>query len=144
MILIADTGGLIAALNPDDKDHAGSLDALTRAGLVILSPLAVTEVHQVVTSRAGRDAADRAIRAIARRIRSGRFQFAELTAGVLERALTVREQYSGLDLDLADAVVVVLAAEHGTNEILTVDRRDFRAMAPITGHTAFRLLPDDL
>jgi hypothetical protein len=41
-------------------------------------------------------------------------------------------------------VNVVLAERYETDSILTLDRRDFRVMRPLTGHAAFRLLPDDL
>ena len=30
-----------------------------------------------------------------------------------------------------------------TDAVLTLDRRDFRAMRPLTAHKSFRLLPDD-
>jgi hypothetical protein len=39
---------------------------------------------------------------------------------------------------------VGLAAQYGTDAVLTLDRRDFRAMCPFTPHKRFRLLPDDL
>jgi predicted nucleic acid-binding protein len=56
----------------------------------------------------------------------------------------VQRQYASLDLDLADAVNVALAAWYRTYAILTLDRRDFRAMRPLTPHKWFRLLPGDL
>ncbi|GAA1891058.1 hypothetical protein [Streptantibioticus ferralitis] len=39
---------------------------------------------------------------------------------------------------------IALAAEYRTDAVLTLDRRDFRAVRPLTPHKAFRLLPDDL
>ncbi|WP_155058989.1 type II toxin-antitoxin system VapC family toxin [Streptomyces blattellae] len=145
MIVIADSGGLLAALNRDDKDHVGALHAVTTAGLVIVPPSAVTEIHQVATSRAGRAVADRYVTAIASRYEAGRLQIAETTPKLLTRAVGVREQYGRLDLDLADAMAVVLAADHDTDLVLTVDRRDFRAIRPLDGrYPHFRLLPDDL
>ena len=56
----------------------------------------------------------------------------------------VQRQYASLDLDLADAVSVALAAQYRTDAILTLDRREFRAMRPFTPRKWFRLLPDDL
>jgi predicted nucleic acid-binding protein len=56
----------------------------------------------------------------------------------------VQKQYASLDLDLADAVNVALAAQYRTDAVLTLDRSDFRAMRPLTTHEWFRLLPDDL
>jgi hypothetical protein len=38
---------------------------------------------------------------------------------------------------------VALAAQYRTDAVLTLDRRDFRAMRPLTPHKWFRLLPGD-
>jgi predicted nucleic acid-binding protein len=56
----------------------------------------------------------------------------------------VVQQYASLDLDLADAVNVALAAQYRTDAVLTPARRDFRAMRALTPHKWLRLLPDDL
>jgi uncharacterized protein len=56
----------------------------------------------------------------------------------------VQRKYADLDLDLADAVNVTLAADYRTDAILTLDRRDLRAIRPLTPHKASRVLPDDL
>ncbi len=68
----------------------------------------------------------------------------EVSATVLRRARSVQTAYADLRLDLADSVNVVLAETYETEIVLTLDRRDFRAIRPLSGHTAFRLLPDDL
>ena len=68
-----------------------------------------------------------------------------VTFALLAAGLTlVQKQYASLDLDLADAVNVGLAAQYRTDAILTLDRRDFRVVHPLTPHKWFRLLPDDL
>jgi predicted nucleic acid-binding protein len=67
-----------------------------------------------------------------------------VTADILDQANAVRRLYPDLRLDLADAVSVALAADYETHEILTLDRRDFRAVTPLTGHKSFRVLPDGL
>jgi predicted nucleic acid-binding protein len=59
-------------------------------------------------------------------------------------ARLVQQQYASLDLDLADGVNAALAAQYRTDAILTLDRRDFRAIRPLTPHKHFRLLPDGL
>lgn len=74
----------------------------------------------------------------------GDFAIASTRTEVLRRAQRVQERYAGLELDLADAVNVALAEECETDAVLTLDRRDFRAVLPLTGHKAFRVLPDDL
>jgi predicted nucleic acid-binding protein len=68
----------------------------------------------------------------------------EISVDVLRRARGIQDRYSALALDLAHAVNVVLAEAYETECVLTLDRRDFRAVRPLTGHKAFRLLPDDL
>jgi predicted nucleic acid-binding protein len=73
-----------------------------------------------------------------------RFQIPETGLEILDSARLVIQQYASLDLDLADAVNVALAAQYRTDAVLTLDRRDFRAMRPLAPHKRFRLLPDDL
>jgi predicted nucleic acid-binding protein len=68
----------------------------------------------------------------------------EITETHLATAQSVRARYGALDLDLADAVNVALAADYDTDAVLTLDRRDFRAVRPLGRHKCFRLLPDDL
>ena len=73
-----------------------------------------------------------------------RFTLADVTNHI-KPARSVKDAYRGLDLDMADAFTVCLAAEYQTDTILTLDRRDFRALRPLTReHTHFRLLPDDV
>jgi uncharacterized protein len=67
----------------------------------------------------------------------------EVTADILDTAQAVRARYLDPQLDLADAVNVAFAAQFRTNAVLTLDRRDFRAIHPLSDHRAFRLLPDD-
>lgn len=144
MIVIADSSGLISALNRSDPEHDESAKALDAAGYVIISPLALAEVDYVVTARANRRAADQVLNLIRIRVGHGRARLADIDAEVLETALSVRRRYAELGLDLADAVNVALAALYHTDAILTLDRRDFRALRPLTEHHAFRLLPDDI
>lgn len=70
----------------------------------------------------------------------------EITEDHLGAAQSVRVRYTAfdLDLDLADAVNVALAADYDTDAIPALDRRDFRAVRPLGHHKAFRVLPDDL
>ena len=48
-------------------------------------------------------------------------------------------RYLDLRLDLAHAVNVAFAAQFRINAVLTLDRRDFRAVRPLSDHDAFRL-----
>jgi uncharacterized protein len=74
----------------------------------------------------------------------GQYRLAELKPADLTAAHDVRRKYEALRLDLADAVGVVLANRYKTDRILTLDQRDYRAIAPLTpGFRAFRILPAD-
>jgi predicted nucleic acid-binding protein len=143
VIVVADSSGLIAALNVSDPEHSAAASALDGAGYVIISPLALTEIDYVVTARASRRTADRVLEQVRARVSAGRARLAEIDARVLGVALSVRRRYEKLRLDLAAAVNVALAADYRTDTILTLDRRDFRTVRPLTGQAAFRLLPDD-
>ena len=46
----------------------------------------------------------------------------------LERAEAIMRRYLDVDLDYADATLVVLAEDVGTEHVFTLDRRDFGAL----------------
>ncbi len=144
MIVIADTSGMLALFDRSAEAYEPARKAADAASLLVISPLALTEIHQVATSRAGRRTADAILAAVVRRAHSLRIALAETTPDLMSTALAVRARYDTLDLDLVDAVNVALAHEYDTDAILTLDRRDFRALRPLAGTTAFRLLPDDM
>lgn len=144
MIAVVDTSGLIALFNRADPDHRKISAAADACGLLVVSPMTLTEVHQVATIRADRQTADAILGTLVVRAQTTRVSIADTTPPLLSTALAVRRRYAALDLDIADAVTTVVAAEFRTDVVLTLDRRDFRAIRPLTGHAAFRLLPDDL
>lgn len=129
--------------NRSDPEHFAVRRAADSASALVVSPLALTEVHHVASVRAGRKVADRILGLLAERIASTRVVLAQVDATQLATAISVRGTYDGLDLDLVDAVCVALAAEYDTDAILTLDRRDFRVLRPLNGYPAFRLFPDD-
>lgn len=144
MIVIADTSGIIAASDRHARESAACLQIIKEAGTVIISPLVLTEVDHLAKARFGSLARTTIIDFILAQARQLRFQLPETSLQILDTARLVQQQYASLDLDLADAVNVTLAAQYRTDAVLTLDRRDFRAMRPLTPHKWFRLLPDDL
>jgi uncharacterized protein len=104
----------------------------------------LTEVDHLAKARFGSRARTSIIDFILAQARQLRFQIPAAGLEILDAARLVQQQYAGLDLDLAEAVNVALAAHYRTDAVLTLDRRDFRAMRPLTPHEWFRLLPDDL
>lgn len=144
IIVVADTSGLLAALDSTHPEYRGANEALMAAGLLVMSPLLLAEIDHVATRELGRDAAVSAVDDIRHWMRRGRMSVPEITEDHLEVAQSLRARYRGLDLDLADVVTVALAADYDTDAVLTLDRRDFRALRPLGRHKVFRVLPDDL
>jgi predicted nucleic acid-binding protein len=144
IIVVADTSGLLAALDATHAEHQGASEAILAAGLLVVSPLLLAELDHVATRELGRAAAVSAIDDIRRWMRRGRVSVPGITETHLDVAQALRVRYADLALDLADAVNVALAADYDTDAVLTLDRRDFRAIRPLGHHKAFRLLPDDL
>lgn len=144
MITVADTSGIIAASDRNARESAACRRVLQEAGTVIISPLVLAEVDHLAKARFGSWARTSIIDFILAQVRQLRFQIPEAGLEILATARLVQQHYASLDLDLADGVNVALAAQYATDAVLTLDRRDFRAMQPLTPHKWFRLLPDDL
>jgi len=144
VIVIGDTSGLVSAFNADDPGQAAARSALHQASVTVVSPLVIAEIEHIMTRNINRIAAHQAIDWLLAQERTTRVLVPELAAPALRRARMVQDKYAALRVDLADSVNVVLAAEYETDCILTLDRRDFRAIRPLTHHPAFRLLPDDM
>lgn len=143
-IVIADTSGVIAAYDDDEPESTRCRTVLAQAPLLVVSPLLLAEIDHVATRLAGRSAARHILADIHHWTQAGRFVIPTVTADILAAAEQTRDRHAALDLDLTDAVNAALALEYRTATILTLDRRDFRAITPLTPHKAFRLLPDDL
>lgn len=111
---------------------------------VIISPLVLAQVDHLAKVRFGARARDAILGNIITQALLMRFHVPEVSPDALKLARDVQRKYADLDLDLADAVNITLAADYRTDAILTLDRRDFRAIRPLTPHKAFRVLPDDL
>jgi uncharacterized protein len=144
VIVVADTSGIIAASDRNAHESAACQEVLREAGTVIISPLVLTEVDHLAKTRFGTRARTAIIEFILTQARQLRFQIPETGLAILETACLIQQQYASLDLDLPDGVTVALAAQYRTDAVLTLDRRDFRAIRPLTPHKWFRLLPDDL
>lgn len=138
MILI-DASGLFAAIDADQPRHAATRAAIEAdTGPLILSPFALCEVDYLVTTRLGRDTE----LALLADVERGAYEVPVFGAGDIATARRVIEAYADLDIGLADASIVVLAGRHGTNRVLTLDERHFRALRAPSGEP-FVILPAD-
>ena len=142
MIVVADTSGLLAALDAGQSEHV-ECSAVMRSASFLVSPLVLTELDHLVQHRLGWSVAVEALDLLLGRIDDGYDQLATLSRDEFGIARDVRRRYASLQLDLADCVGVALAHRHQTNEIFTLDQRDFRAITPLAQFSHFRLLPAD-
>ncbi|MFD2025943.1 hypothetical protein [Promicromonospora aerolata] len=101
-------------------------------------------IAPLIDLRFGRQVAGTLLDVIVRQATSGRFIITQLAADSLRAARAVQVQYDDLRLDLTDAVIAVTARDFCTTAILTLDRRCFRTIRPLTEDRAFRVLPDDV
>jgi len=90
IIVIADTSGLLAALDSTHPEHVAAYEAIMAAGLLVMSPLLLAELDHVAMRELGRDAAVSAVDDLRRWMSRGRVVMPEIT----ERPLG-RHKYSG-------------------------------------------------
>jgi predicted nucleic acid-binding protein len=139
-VIIADTSGLLAAMDPDEVHHDACRAVIEGEGTPpVLSPFVLAELDYLIARKLGTGAELAMLEDVA----AGAYQLAPMGSGDVAAARTVVERYRDLGVGLADASLVVLAGKHGTADILTLDERHFRAMRTGKGN-AFRVLPADL
>jgi predicted nucleic acid-binding protein len=143
VILIADTSGIVAASDSRAPENGACRRLLGEAGTVVVPPLVLAEVDHVSRARFGGPVRSIILDAIVEQVRRMRFVVPQVSPDVLVAARGVQRRYGDLDLGLADGVIMALAAECRTPAVLTLDRRDFRTIRPLTPHDAFLVLPDD-
>jgi len=145
--LVADTGGIVAAMNTAEPDHERYRATLESASLAIITPLAITEVHYLLSSAGAHQAAHDFLEDVA----GGFYELATPSAEDYTKADDLIKRYAGKmerkrrkpgSLDLADAMNIVIAKRYGTNLLLATDQ-DYRITQPLSGHHYFVLLPHD-
>lgn len=119
----------MAAANRRDDGHALAAELLTRLGRDAVVPIPVAvEVDHLLRSRVG----GRSARAFLGGLGAGEHEIADLTPGLLRRAVDFDARFADLGLGLADASVMAVAERHGT-PILTFDFEHFRATGSARG-----------
>jgi predicted nucleic acid-binding protein len=133
--LLLDTGALVSLLDRSQRFHRACVQTLEAWTAPVVSTEAVlTEAtHLLGRVRGGR-------RACLDFFLSGAAVLVPSTPASLRRCRALLDQYADLPMDFADATLVVLAEEIGTNLIFTTDRRDFDVYR-IGKRRRFRVLP---
>ncbi len=136
-MIIADTSGLLALFNRREPAHGDVAAAISGTEEVLaVSPYVVAEIDYLAATRLGTDAE----LAILRELASGAYELPALSSEDLSSAADVVDRYRDLQVGVADASLVVLAERYGTKMILTLDRRHFGVLRPLSGGR-FRILP---
>jgi hypothetical protein len=133
--VLLDTGFLVALVNAADPDHASCAAVWNglRARVVTVEGVLVEAAHMLRRARGGFEAATRLVVAVDATI-------VPLDAARLERCIEMMARYRNVPMDLVDALLVVTAEDNGIGEILTLDKRGFRAYR-FRRSRAFTILP---
>jgi predicted nucleic acid-binding protein len=138
-VTILDTSVLYALLDARDQRHRQATAWYEESSEELATtPLVLAEVDHLAVAKAG----ERAVRAFRHDAASGAY-LVEWWGSAAREAVGVAERYRDLGPSLTDASLVVLAARLDTVAIATFDERHFRAMRPVMGAPAFRLVPLD-
>ena len=137
-MILLDTSGVLAAVDPRQVDHAAAARVLARPQRRILSPFVLAELDYLISNNGGQAAEVALLEDVAR----GAYELVGFGDQDVAAAIAVIEQYADLRLGLADASIVVLAQRYQCLDVLTLDQRHFRAVLGQRG-SPFRLLPHD-
>jgi len=138
-VIVADTGGILALLDRNDRHHAAVRLLFEREGGRWILPWAILpEVDYLANRNLGPDVA----RSFAEDVRDGQFRLDANASRDLPRAVALLERYRDLHIGLVDAVVMAQAERHRADAIVTLDARHFRAVRLSLPKPA-RLLPLD-
>lgn len=137
-MIIADTSGLLALFNRREPAHPAVTEAVgEETDALVVSPYVIAEIDYLAATRLG--VPDEL--AILDELASGSYVLPGLDAAELRQARRVIERFADQQIGLADASLVVLADRYRTRSILTLDRRHFEVLTPLSGGR-FRLIPE--
>jgi uncharacterized protein len=138
-VIVLDTSVIYALLDAADNRHREALawyEGLNEE--LVTTPLVLAEADHLATTRGG----SQAVRAFRNDVRAGAY-LVDWWPTASREAAELADRYADLGIGLTDASLVILAARAGTADVATFDERHFRAVRPLGGADAFRLLPLD-
>ncbi|PSF36791.1 VapC toxin family PIN domain ribonuclease [Aphanothece hegewaldii CCALA 016] len=118
--VIADTSGIIAFLDRDDKHHQAAVE-IVRTKNILIPATVLPEVDYLATKYLGEQVA----RAFLEDLAQGSYTYLTIDLEDIAQATTIMARYRSLPLGLVDATLVVLAQRHKIQQIFTLDRRHF-------------------
>lgn len=118
--IIADTSGIIAFLDKDDRFHSAALNIVKNHQIYI--PVTVLpEVDYLVTKYLG----ERVARSFIEDLADGYFNYLSIEFNDINKITTLMERYKDLPLGFVDASLAILAERYQIKRILTLDRKHF-------------------
>ncbi len=134
--MLLDTGAWVALLDRSERNHLSCVAVLRDLpGELLTTEAVLTEAIYLLGP------AVRPQKACIEFLLRGGATLAPQSAESLARAAALMEKYQDVPMDFADATLVVLAEETGTDEVFTLDRRGFSAYR-ILGRKRFVLRPE--
>ncbi len=133
--LLLDTGALVSLLDRSQRRHREFTDFFEAwTGQVVTTEAVLTESTHLLGRISGGAIACLDF------VLSGGALLVPATTNSLRRARELMQRYADCPMDYADASLVVLAEDIGTNRVLTTDQRDF-SIYRIAGRRRFRICP---
>ena len=131
--LLLDTGALVSLLDRSQRRHREFVDFFDAwTGQVVTTEAVLTESTHLLGRIAGGAIACLDF------VLSGGALLIPATANSIRRARDLMDRYADCPMDFADATLVVLAEDLGTNLVLTTDQRDF-SVYRIAGRKRFKI-----
>lgn len=138
-MIVVDASALFAALDQAEPKHEQVVTVLASTHqALVLSPFVLAELDYFLLRHLGVATELGFLAEVAR----GTYELAGFDAEDVARAHDVIDRYGDLRIGVTDASIVVLADRYGTDRVLTLDERHFRAVRTLDGRP-FTLLPAD-
>jgi hypothetical protein len=133
--LLLDTGAFVALIDRSERQHAECVKAFEGwSGPIVTTEAVLTETLYLVGP------AWESQQICLEFFLRGAFVLMPSSRKSLRRVAALMEKYRDVPMDFADATLVVLGEELGTNMVFTLDRRGF-SVYRLFGRKPFRVIP---
>ncbi len=133
--VLLDTGAFVALVDRSETRHADCVAALEQSsGPVVTTEAVLTETLYLVGPRW--EAQQVCLEFFLR----GAFVLIPSSLPSLRRVAALMEKYRDVPMDFADATLVALGEDLGTDQVFTLDRRGF-SVYRLPGKKPFRIVP---
>ena len=120
--LLLDTGAFVALVDKSERRHADCVAVLEGwNGAIVTTEAVLTETLYLVGPRW------QAQKVCMEFLLRGAFVMVPASQASLARVAALMEKYRNVPMDYADATLVALGEELGTDQVFTLDRRGFSA-----------------